>query len=159
MDDCLGSGQQITTFWREQKLAKKVDGKLVLDSGPLLRSWCKANSIDTYYLTLVGYAPNIEEYQHLFGDLKICGMELLDNTHRVFDGLLTYWTDVQERAIAHNFFNNVCLQNSICMYGYNDLDFAVIMHKTIPDWSLPLFWRANPDQSWSILLQRKNSYD
>lgn len=157
VDDCVGSGDQLDTFWSSTKVAKKVDEDIIFDKGPLLREWCKNQNIIPYYLSLVGYSTNIEFYQNYFPDLNIICMELLTENQRVFSENSTFWVDNSEKDHAIKYFKNVCNIVKIPLYGHRNLDFAVIMHKNIPDWALPIFWKTSPNRPWSILMQRKDS--
>ena len=138
VDDCVGSGDQLDTFWNETYI-QNVDNKMCL-----LRDFCVNNNIEAKYLTLFGYEKNIKVLNDRFDDLEVFCARMLGEELRVFSDNSYIWKDGNELKKA-----------LIPLYGHKNLDFAFIMHKTIPDWSLPLFWKTNSD--WELLLRRKNS--
>lgn len=151
VDDCVGSGQQLTDFW-ETKVVANIAGV------PLtLKALCQKYGITANYLTLFGYENNIQRLRGKFPDLTIFCVRYLRDKHRVFSDESYVWDDTTERDNALELFKSVTKDVGIPLYGYNGLDFAFIMHQTIPDWSLPVFWKENAD--WNLLLRRKNSND
>jgi hypothetical protein len=151
VDDCVGSGQQLTDFW-EKKPVVNIDGV------PLtLKGLCQKYGVTANYLTLFGYEKNIQRLRGEFPDLTIFCVRYLRDKHRVFSDESYIWDDTAERDKALELFKSITKDVSIPLYGYNGLDFAFIMHQTIPDWSLPAFWKENAD--WNLLLRRKNSND
>lgn len=146
VDDCLGTGQQCFDFWT----------KSTVKSGELLRNWCKNNNLDVYYLVLVGFLDSIDNLNRIFSDLKIRCMEVLQNTHRVFHKDSFYWEDQTELLIAKNYFKHIAHSNNFNLAGFNGLDFALALHKTIPDWSIHALWKER--SNWSYLMGRKNSH-
>lgn len=145
IDDCIGSGQQCSDFWENSTVM----------SGELLRDWCKKYNIEVFYFVLVGFLDTIKKLTTDFQDLKIRCMEILDDRHRVFDNNSLYWEDSAELSKAKNYFETIATNNNFSLAGFNSLDFALILHKTIPDWNVPILWKQRPN--WSFLLQRKNS--
>ena len=150
VDDCVGSGQQLETFWNFQT---------VTDGGTLvsISDFCKKYGVKANYLTLFGYNKNIERLQKDLTELEVFCARLLSDEHRVFGNLSYIWDDEEELQKALDLFTALCETAGVPLYGYRDLDFAFIMHNTIPDWSLPLFWKRNAD--WNLLMRRKNSDD
>lgn len=145
VDDCIGSGDQCRTFWSNTKIGNE-----------LLYEWCLKNNIQAYYVMLLGYKKNIEQLKKDLPQLNICCVEELEDEHRVFHDNSKYWDNESELLEARKFFSQMCDSYGIPLSGYNNLDFAAVLHYNIPDWSLPMFWCArNPD--WKILLRRKNS--
>lgn len=149
IDDCVGSGDQLRAFWNTCKLKQK-NGNVVL-----LKNYCKENDIEPNYLTLFGYKPSIQQLRKEFLELNIFCIRELEDAQRVFQNNSYVWRDEKELNEAINFFEKVTCERGIALWGYRNLDFAFIMHQTIPDWSLPLFWQENPD--WNLLMRRKNS--
>lgn len=88
-------------------------------------------------------------------ELKIICTRYLSDYHRVFSDDNYIWNDNKERDNALALFESLTKNVGISLKGYKGLDFAFIMHKTIPDWSLPIFWKYNND--WNLLMRRKNS--
>lgn len=150
VDDCVGSGQQLTDFWGKRKVF--ADGKVMT-----IQEMCKKYGIDAYYLTLFGYDQSIKDLKDKFSDLNIICVRFLRNQHRVFSDDSYIWKDAEERDKAIEVLSSLTKNAGIPLLGYRNLDFAFIMHQTIPDWSLPLFWKENND--WNLLVRRKNSND
>lgn len=150
VDDCVGSGQQLRTFWEETKI--EDDGSQIT-----IKELCEKHSVKANYLTLFGYNKSIEQLSAEFPDLNICCVRELTDQLRVFSESSYIWSNPEERARALKLFTTLAKDAGIPIYGYNNLDFAFVMHKTIPDWSLPIFWKENSD--WKLLLRRKNSND
>lgn len=148
VDDCVGSGDQLDTFWTEARV--NVDG-----SSKRLRDLCNEYGVDANYLTLFGYINSIENLKTRFTDLKIWCVRCLSDTQRVFMDDSYVWKNQDELNKAKALFESITQAVGIPLYGYKGLDFAFIMHRTIPDWSLPLFWMEKPD--WRLLMRRKNS--
>jgi len=146
IDDCIGSGDQCRKFWENTQIA----------DGTLLRQWCRDQHVTAHYVALIGYEQNIIKLSKEFTDLKICCVERLEDEHSIFGQNSIFWRDEEEKNNAMSYFDQITLENEIPIFGHGDMDFSVIMHKNIPDWSLPMFWRGN--QNWSILMRRKNSY-
>lgn len=151
VDDCVGSGQQLTDFWETKAVANIAGVPLTL------KALCQKYGITANYLTLFGYENNIQRLRGKFPDLTIFCVRYLRDKHRVFSDESYVWDDTTERDNALELFKSVTKDVGIPLYGYNGLDFAFIMHQTIPDWSLPVFWKENAD--WNLLLRRKNSND
>lgn len=150
VDDCVGSGQQLSDFWEKRKVI--VDNKILT-----IQEMCRQFSITANYLTLFGYDESIAYLTDKFTDLNIFCVRYLRNHHRVFSDDSYIWHDGIEREKALLLFESLVKNAGIPLYGYRGLDFAFIMHQTIPDWSLPLFWKENKD--WNLLVRRKNSND
>lgn len=150
VDDCVGSGDQLRTFWEKTRV--NDDGNLLA-----IKDLCCRHGVQANYLTLFGYNKSIEELRKSFTDLRIFCVRELNDQHRVFSDLSYIWESEEERARALVLFDSLAKNAGIQTFGYKHLDFAFIMHKTIPDWSLPIFWKENSD--WKLLLRRKNSND
>jgi hypothetical protein len=146
VDDCIGSGDQCRDFWRDATVS----------NGKLLSKWCEENNIKAYYVVLIGYEENIKKLEKDLPDLNICCVELLQNEHKIFSENSVFWHNNEEMKEAFKFFSETTSEFGLRLLGHDNLDFAVIMHKNIPDWSLPMFWKKASD--WDILLERKNSY-
>lgn len=144
VDDCIGSGDQLFNFWDSLEMEN-------------VKQIAKNYSIEFYYLVLAGYEQTLIEMQKELKDLKVVVCEVLSDNHRVFSekGIGNLWKDSGELAEAKAYFASLEHNRGIKMYGYNSLDFAVIFHRNIPDWSLPIFWKRTSD--WNYLLPRKGS--
>lgn len=150
VDDCVGSGDQLRHFWEKAKI--DVD-----DLSLSIKELCEKYRAKANYLTLFGYNKSINKLRNEFPDLNIICVRELSDEHRVFSNSSYIWNDVEEKEKAFTLFNSLAKNAGIPIYGYKQLDFAFVMHKTIPDWSLPIFWKENSD--WKLLLRRKNSND
>ncbi|AFM02260.1 hypothetical protein Desde_3998 [Desulfitobacterium dehalogenans ATCC 51507] len=149
IDDCIGSGDQLRGFWNDT-------AKLSIDGIEIsLDEFCKLNSVDISYLTLFGYDKSIDQLKREIPQLNICCVRMLSDSQRVFFENSYIWTNEEERHQAQTLFSELTKEHGIPLFGHGDLDFAFIMHKTIPDWSLPMFWKERPD--WKLLMRRKNS--
>jgi len=91
-------------------------------------------------------------------DLEIIVCDVLTEKYRVFsdESIGFFWTDKDQLAKAKEYFSRLEQDRGVPMYGYGALDFAVIIHRNIPDWTLPIFWKDATD--WNILLPRKDSH-
>lgn len=148
VDDCVGSGDQLRDFWKKAEVS--VSGSTIP-----LAAFCLENHIKAQYLTLFGYDRSILTLEKEFKDLTVCCVRTLSDSQRVFSKNSYVWANEHERQQAIELFSTLTADNGIPLYGYKGLDFAFIMHQTIPDWSLPLFWKKTPD--WNLLMRRKNS--
>jgi hypothetical protein len=148
-DDCLGSGDQFESFWKT---------KILNDSGGnqiKFCDFCKKRSLEVIYFVLFGYEDNIEKLRNMYPDIRIHCLRKLTNIHRVFSSNSYVWPNINERDNAIFLFSSITNDNNIPLYGHKGLDFALIMHNTIPDWSLPIFWMSK--ENWNPLIRRKNS--
>ncbi len=150
VDDCVGSGNQLRTFWETTQI--DVEGTRLS-----IKDTCQKYGVKVYYLTLFGYTNSIEQLKKEFCELSIVCVRELNDCHRVFNKQSYVWSNEEELKQAFNLIDSLSRNAGIPTLGYNDLDFAFVMHKTIPDWSLPIFWKENSD--WNLLLRRKNSND
>lgn len=146
VDDCIGSGQHLKDFWNGT-----VDKKGLKNILPYKEK-------DIYFLSLIGYINTIVD---LYGDgliegLKIVLCDQLTDDHRILNASHNAWRDEHEWQFAQQYLKNLCRNLGIDMLGYNKLDFAVFIHNTAPDWTLPIFWK-NIDDEWFNLVNRKNT--
>lgn len=149
VDDCIGSGDQIRDFWQNNAQVT-IQGKNML-----LKEYCKKYNIDVCYLTIFAFDKIIDTLNAELEGLDVYCIRSLTESQRVFSEESYIWKDNEEREAAELFFRTVAKDACISFLGHFDLDFAFIMHKTIPDWSLPILWRKN--SGWKYLLRRKNS--
>ena len=147
LDDCIGSGDQIRNFYRNSFI--NVDNNEIH-----LSEFCNKNNIHLFYLVLFGSEKSVEELKEELTELNIHCVRLLSDQQRVFSDTSYIWAN-ETKEKAYEFFDRVTNEAQIGLLGYNDLDFAFIMHNTIPDWSLPIFWKSN--SNWNYLMRRKNS--
>lgn len=146
VDDCIGSGDQLRDFWEHA---------FIDDKKCYLRDFCDTNKISVHYITLFGYDKSIQDLKNELQDLDLCCVRELSDNQRVFLNNSYVWKDEKELQDAIELFKSIKNEYDIPLYGYKKLDFAFIMHQTIPNWSLPLFWKKR--NGWELLLRRKNS--
>ena len=148
VDDCVGTGEQLRTFWN--RTCVDDDGEKLS-----IKSLCEKYNLTAFYLTLFGYENSIIQLKDEIESLSIICVQILKDQHRVFDDNSYIWENMEERDQAYKLLLSLTKNVAIPILGFQELDFAFIMHKTIPDWSLPLFWKTNSE--WNFLLGRKNS--
>lgn len=147
IDDCLGTGEQCEAFWTTAQIK----------NGKLLRDWILENKKRVYYIALVGYKKSVELLKKEYPELKIkCG-EYLDDYHQVFSHNSRCWRDNDEQNWAKTEIEKISKENGITAGGFNDMSFAVALHKTIPDWSLPILYKNKNE--WKHFIERKTTYD
>ena len=145
VDDCIGSGNQLNAFWNLNDKIKKI------------KTIGNSKGIVFYYLALIGYENAVLDLQidgNLLG-LKVIICDKLQDSNRIFSSSNNIWADNAELNFCIKYFENVEKKFGVKRLGYNELDFAVFVHNTTPDWTLPIFWAENSD--WRPLLRRKNS--
>lgn len=147
LDDCIGSGEQCKEFWETAEMSQ----------GKLLREWVSKNGIKAYYVALVGYRKAVHELRHTYPDLEIICAEYIDDQHQVFSENSRCWCNKDEQTWAAGLLEDKAKENGIALKGHGDLSFAVALHKTIPDWSLPVLYKNKND--WKHLVERKTTYD
>lgn len=147
VDDCIGSGEQCETFWTTAEISQ----------GKLLREWARESGTKAYYVALVGYRKTVQELKHSYPDLEIICAEYIDDQHQVFSEKSRCWCDADEQAWAARLLESKANENGIALKGHGGLSFAVALHKTIPDWSLPILYKNKND--WKHLVERKTTYD
>jgi len=143
VDDCIGSGQQISDYWDSSELRT-------------VKKLAEGKGIIFYYLALVGYRERIDAIKGALTGLKVIVCEALTHRHRVFEKESIYWGEADELENAKKYFSDIQRIRGVKMLGHDSLDFAVIIHRNVPDWSLPIFWMKGTD--WNVLLERKNSH-
>ncbi|MFD1257317.1 hypothetical protein ACFQ3S_10960 [Mucilaginibacter terrae] len=145
VDDCIGSGDQLRDFLNSPKVEE-------------IKNMCQELDISIYYLALVGYQYNVEELifnQYTVGvRIRVC--DLLTEKNRVFSDENVIWASKEEKVAAVQYFKNIESTKGIDLFGHGHLDFAIILHNRVPDWSLPIFWKEMT--GWKCLIKRKNTY-
>lgn len=147
VDDFVGSGEQFSDFWENAEIR----------DGTLLRKWCQDHKIQATYLALIGYKKTLLDLQSHFDDIHISFAETLDESHRIFAPNGLCWENVEEQERVQQLLKTELDKFGIKLLGFRDLDFAVAVHDTIPDWSLPLLYKNI--NGWNMLIERKDSYE
>ena len=145
VDDCIGSGDQLIEFWETS----------IISDGTLLREWCKKKNVKPYYVVLVGYDNSINEIEKRCKDINIVCTERLNEHHRIFGDESLFWSNSEEKEYYKNILAPLLSEQAINLKGHKGLDFSVVMHKTIPDWTIPLFHKSRDE--WNQLVERKDS--
>lgn len=147
VDDCIGSGEQFIEFWENAQI----------NGGKLLREWCKEKNIHAYYLCLVAFDKTIVRLRDDYKDITIVPIEEISEKHGIFNIDNEVWDDAQELNEAKSNIQALIREKGIAILGYDNLDFGVILHNSIPDWSLPILHKEKND--WRLLVERKDSND
>lgn len=147
VDDCIGSGEQFIEFWEEAQIS----------GGKLLRAWCKERDIHAYYLCLVAFDETIGKLRNDYEDITIVPIEEISPKHGIFHFENGVWDNVEELNIALKEIQELIYDKGISILGFKELDFGVILHNSIPDWSLPILHKEKND--WKLLVERKDSND
>lgn len=136
VDDNIGSGDQLLGFWKTpQKLSYGNFDKL-LEKYPH----------EVVYLCLVAVSETVIMLKNDFPNLTIIASEQLNEKYRVFSDNSYFWKTQKERDLARLYIQQLAEERGIPFLGYNNMDFALLIGKTIPDWALPVFWyKDSPD--------------
>jgi hypothetical protein len=145
VDDNLGSGAQFRGVWSEYKLA----------DGSLLSDLLAPPRVSVHSLVLVGAAKALAELRVSYPMVDFCCAQELPSNYGVFAPSSVYWPDADEQSEAFASLTAHLASVGIPVDGWDALTYAVILHKTIPDWSLPALWMSAED--WKPLLHRKTS--
>ena len=146
VDDCLGSGNQLKRYWNSKKIEE-------------IKSWCSKYGIKVYYLSLIGYNKNLNllyESDELNG-IKVIICDVLTDKNRVFSDDNIIWEDAEEKNHVIEYFEKLKKDRGISFLGYKQLDFAIIIHDRLPNWTLPILWKEMI--GWKCLLKRKTTFN
>jgi hypothetical protein len=81
---------------------------------------------------------------------------LLSYKNRVFSEDNIIWEkETNEKEKAIEYFEKIKKIKGVSFLGFKNLDFAVILHDRLPNWSLPILWKDT--LCWKNLLKRKTS--
>jgi hypothetical protein len=145
VDDCIGSGNQLKRFWKSEKILQ-------------IRKMCEELGVKIFYLVLIGYDKNLsklKEAKELTG-IEIVVCDLLTDSNRVFAPENIIWSKKEdERQKAIDYFEKLKKRKGISFLGFQRLDFAVILHDRVPNWTLPILWKEVV--GWKYLVKRKGS--
>ena len=145
VDDCVGSGSQLKKFWNSKEIEN-------------IKDICEKHDIKIYYLVLIGYDKKLEILKkdgELKG-IKVVVCDTLSDKNRIFSEENTIWDKTNnEMQNAIIFFEKIRKEKGVSFLGFKKLDFAVILHDRLPNWSLPILWKET--EGWKYLLKRKTS--
>jgi hypothetical protein len=145
VDDCVGSGSQLKRFWNSEKIQT-------------IKDICKKYDIPIYYLVLIGYDKNLEiiSKEKEIEGIRVIICDILTDRNRVFSDDNIIWDKTNgEREKALEYFEKLMKEKGVRFLGYKKLDFAVVLHDRLPNWSLPIFWKEMV--GWKCLLRRKTT--
>jgi hypothetical protein len=145
LDDNVGSGDQFEDFWTTYQLASKQ----------LLSDWAASSGLHVVYISLVGTLTAISRLRQRFPSVTFATGQMLTDEYTISATTSGIWADADERSYAIAELTTLAQQHGLSLAGYRELDFVVILSRTIPDWTSPLLWKRRAD--WTPLLTRKNS--
>jgi len=137
IDDGIGTGQQIKDFLKTDEM-KLLMSKL--ESPKLL--------INT---TLLAHEKGLN---HVDKNIFSIFLDKYDISHRVFSINSIYW-ERGERDKAQKCLGDLAKDRGLKLRGRDNLGCSIFISKTIPNWTLPLFWMKTPN--WEPLVHRGNS--
>jgi hypoxanthine phosphoribosyltransferase len=150
VDDFIGTGNQILQFWNQIKIT--IDDEDVIVN----KLKTKFPNLDIEYFCLVcteeGYSNFHAENNYV--PLKITYCEMLSNKFKVFGKDSVYFTN-DEVEDCRLILEDLCKKNDVELLGYNSLDYAIAFHHSIPDSSLPLFYKQT--STWKPLFKNKKT--
>ncbi len=144
VDDSIGSGVQASLYFQKKEVRDFV-------------SEAKLRGVPIHFLVLTAYQRSLIALQSSinFQSIEIVACATLQESDRVFDISNPIWNnDLDEYSEAVKYFDDLSSSTGIKTKGYEGLDFAVIFHQTVPDWSLPIFYHESSD--WTPLIRRKS---
>jgi len=137
VDDFIGTGNQVITFWDEE-----------------LRDQHGIEKAKLYCLVLLAFQSAIEHIQARTPFTVICA-ELLDERDRVFSPQCTIFSDEEERRraerICRRYGEVLCPEFPL---GYDDSQALVAFEYQTPNNSLPILW--SDKKGWIPIFRRKS---
>lgn len=150
VDDFIGSSNQLYTFWN--------DTFVTLDNNKIVVKHLKKlfTQAEFEYFCLVCTEDGLTNFHTRNDDvgLRITYCEMLTNKYKVFGKDSVYFNN-KEVEQCKNVLDAICQKHSIDFLGYNSLDYAIAFHHSIPDSSLPLFYRQT--DLWQPLFKNKKT--
>lgn len=146
VDDNAGSGDQFEGFWHNYQLTPTVVPAQYL-----------AQFREVNYVVLAATATGMKRLRADFPTVRFTAGQTLTAELGIFDNNSICWQSHEEREEALLILEKALAPFQIPVKGYQDLSHTLILHKNIPDWSLPVLWRGVRGE-WAPLVTRKNSY-
>lgn len=147
VDDFLGSGDQLDSFWNGSHIPVGAGGER--ESLSVIAE--KHPTVSFEYLALVATTYGLQNIKHLTSKLKIHFCEELSDEYRVFSENSIFFPNPEERQACEKYLNSLCNVKKIKMRGWHDLDYAIAFHHGTPDSCLPIFWDEN--RNWTRLFR------
>ena len=142
VDDFIGSGQQIIDFWTLPKIGGKSLARIAA-----------TNNLEITYLSLVATRYGLDRVSRFTSGLNVITCEILEDSYRIFAVPSLYFGRGDQVAAAKQYLSKLCKTRNIQLLGFHKLDFAIAFHHSIPDATLPLFYK-NTNQ-WKPLIKRR----
>ena len=146
IDDNSGTGDQFRKFWTTTRF---------MDNSDLLSDVLPQLSIPIYYAVLIMPEATRRDLQAEIPNVTFKAAQVLTAEDEVFAAASRYWENDDELHKARVDMESHLNKFGIPLLGYRDHSFAVTLHHTIPDWSLPMLWRGV--NGWNPLIARKNT--
>ena len=136
VDDFIGTGKQVTTFWHEE-----------------LKGQRGIETADLYCLVLFAFREAIV-YVQTQTPFKVICVERLDERDRVFSPECSIFSNDEERRRAEEICRRhgemLCPQNPL---GYDDSQALIAFEYQTPNNSLPILW--SQAKGWIPIFERK----
>jgi hypothetical protein len=104
-----------------------------------------------HYLVLVGTTSAVEQLRKDFIEVDFRCAQNLPEDYGVFAAQSVYWSDAEEQAEARQAVTQLVESRGVAPLGWNDMTYAVVLHRIIPDWCLPALWQKTED--WTPLIE------
>ena len=140
VDDNIGSGDQLEGFWEHPSQLTYGSFEQMLEEFP----------VEVIYLTLVAVSETIRRLKSKFPKLVVIASEEVGERYRVFSDDSYFWRTPDERAEAKKYIEQLAIERGIGFLGHKSMDYALMIGKYIPDWTLPIFWQNATD--WKPLI-------
>lgn len=140
VDDNIGSGDQFEGFWKHPSRLSYGSFEHMLQRFP----------VQIVYLSLVAVSETIHRLRSDFPKLVIIASEEVGERYRVFSDVSYFWKTADERVEAKKYVEQLAKERGIRFLGHKGMDYAVMIGKYIPDWTLPIFWQSATD--WKPLI-------
>ncbi|MGO8987647.1 MAG: hypothetical protein ACLQGU_07230 [bacterium] len=149
VDDIMGSGEQLESFWNQPFAWLKVNGEEM----SLAQISAQHKDVSFDYLVLLATEPGLRYIEHRVPGLNICFCEKLSEEYRVFGDDSIFFETPEDRQACKSYLEDLCYRKKIHFGGYRGLDFAVAFSHGAPDSCMPLFWEES--SNWVPLFQRR----
>ena len=150
LDDFVGSGRQIFDFWNYTTIMINKKS-FIINTLPLFFP-----NLQIEYLCLVCTEEGYTDFhsRNTNVGLRITCCEKLTTKFKVFGSNSIYF-DRNELDYGKDVLANLCRRSGISLLGYQGYDYAIAFHHSIPDTSLPLFFKEKDD--WKPLFRNKKT--
>lgn len=149
VDDFMGTGDQLKSFWNQPVDWLKVNGKKM----SLAQVSARHIDLSFDYLVLLATVPGLKSVENQVPGLKVSFCERLSEEYRVFGDDSIFFETAVDRQECKNYLGDLCFRKNIHLKGYQGLDFAIAFNHGAPDSCLPLFWEKNTN--WIPLFERR----